>query len=179
MTTDHQKTDKWLDRKLERRTLLKKAAIGGASLAVLYVAPSFTSTGAKTAYATTGGFHGCTPGFWKNSNSQPKWDLTPWTRSTKYESVFGTTAQTFFSVQMPASLTLQQAMELPGTCPEALARHSVAAVLNAFFGTIGKTVTEVINETNAALVAGCAAIDVLRIELDDLNNDICLDFADD
>ncbi|MCH7971087.1 MAG: twin-arginine translocation signal domain-containing protein [Chloroflexi bacterium] len=48
------KTDKWLDRKLERRTLLKKAAIGGASLAVLYVAPQFSSVTAKRAYATTG-----------------------------------------------------------------------------------------------------------------------------
>ena len=62
MATELQKTDKWLDRKLERRTLLKKAAIGGASLAVLYVAPKLTSYGSKPAYSAITGC-GCPPGF--------------------------------------------------------------------------------------------------------------------
>ncbi len=75
-----------LDRKLERRALLKKAAIGSASLAALYVAPKFTSAGSGPVYATTS-VGGCTQGNWKTDTPGSEWPPEV-DQNSRYDVVF-------------------------------------------------------------------------------------------
>lgn len=183
MTTER-KADKWLDRKLERRTLLKKAAIGGASLAVLYVAPKFTSAGSRPAYASTG-VDGCTPGFWKNSHHHidEQWALSGYGRGDLWTDVFGSGLFTGFPlltpVPYPPTLTLNQALEIGGGCPESLVRHAVGALLNAgVSGDVGLQ-DDIKADTNGALGGGpgncAAAIEPLKEIYVIVNEGACLD----
>ncbi len=178
MTTELQKPDKWLDRKLERRALLKKAAIGGASLAVLYVAPKFTSAGSKPAYAQVTGPGGCTPGFWKTDTPPTDWLPTGFSENEPYDVIFNVAG---FAAQLGgAGKTLQFVLGIGGGCPVNLARHSVAALLNASLGTLGVlTPADIIAATNAALLTGdCSgggAIETQKDIFDVLNNAGCRD----
>ena len=182
MTTER-KADKWLDRKLERRTLLKKAAIGGASLAVLYVAPKFTSAGSRPAYATTG-VGTCTPGFWKNDHDHinEAWTASGYSRGHLFKDVFGTGGNDGFGSEIPLDLTLQQALEMGSGCPAALVRHATAAVLNAAAGDIVTPDEATIkSDTNNALAGGGGTTNCndvilpLKDGYDILNNGSCLD----
>ena len=178
MTTESQKNGKWLDRKLERRALLKKAAIGGASLAVLYVAPKFTSAGSRPVYAsiTATADGGCTPGFWKTDTPPTIWPaLFPGPPGAAYDSIFAVAG---YAATLGGK-TLVDVLSQGGGCEKALGRHSAAALLNAANGTLGaKTPGDVIAETNAALLTGdCTAITALKDTYDALNNGGCLDGA--
>jgi len=178
MTEKMQKADKWLDRKLERRELLKKAAVGGASLAVLYVAPKFTTVSSRPAYASitgaTGG--GCTPGFWKTDTKSTSWP-SAYTPLDAYDSIF--TVPVLYSSTLGGGKTLSDILNQGGGCEKALGRHSVAALLNAANGTIGtETPASVISATNAALASeDCSIIETLKNYYDEINNGGCLDGA--
>ena len=172
------KADKWLDRKLERRALLKKAAIGSASLAVLYVAPKFTSADSRPAYAsiTATGAGGCTPGFWKTDTPPTTWPTAyPGPPGVAYDSIFAVAG---YGATLGGK-SLLDVLSQGGGCEKALGRHSAAALLNAANGTLGtKTPAEVITETDAALSTGdCTTITTLKDTYDALNNGGCLDGA--
>jgi len=76
----------------------------------------------------TGNFGGLTPGFWKNNARN--WGAgawaTPYEPGTTFASAFGCTV-----TGKSSGLTLIQALNLGGGGPNALARHAVAALLNA------------------------------------------------
>lgn len=69
-----------------------------------------------------GGDEGCTPGYWKHDKHFDSWmNYDP---GDSFNATFGVT---YFS----ATLTLGGAVALGSAIPEALARHAVAALLNA------------------------------------------------
>lgn len=178
MSTDLQKTNTWLDKKLERRTLLKKVAIGGASLAVLYVAPNFTSVNSAQAFEAITGVDrgGCTPGFWKTDTPSTDWTPTGYAPDVEYDDKF--IVPIAYAGTLGGGKTLLSVLSQGGGCEKALGRHSAAALLNAALGTIGKTEAEVIAETNAALATeNCTTISTLKNTFDGLNNGGCLDGA--
>ncbi len=160
MTTETQKTDKWLDRKLERRALLKKAAIGGASLAVLYVAPKFTSVGSSPVFAGTPGTDGCTPGFWKTQTPSTTWPAT-YNGGQLWTLYFGVGLWGSVFNGMTLNQVLTATHSSSNACNvEALGRHAVAALLNAAAGIgFAYNTATVILDTNVALAtSGCSLI---------------------
>ena len=69
------------------------------------------------------GGEGCTPGYWKNHVEA--WGCTGYGPDDNYATVFGV------SPTFPATKTLMMALKLGGGGEYALARHAVAAILNA------------------------------------------------
>ena len=69
----------------------------------------------------TGGGQGCTPGYWKQDQHFDSW--VNYSPTDDFEATFGVNAS--------FNLTLLGALELGGGGEEALARHAVAALLNA------------------------------------------------
>ena len=68
---------------------------------------------------------GCTPGFWKNHATSPPWkNYEP---DDEFEDVFDRT----ITISSGSDPTLLQALGANGGCVNALARHTVAALLNA------------------------------------------------
>jgi hypothetical protein len=92
----------------------------------------------------SGGNEGCTPGYWKQSQHFDSW-TAPYTPSTTFASVFGSG---YFS----SSLTLLQALGLNGGGINALARHSVAALLNA-----ANTTVDYPDESTASIISAFQA----------------------
>ncbi len=88
--------------------------------------------GLATFFNGSTGIHGCTPGFWKNYKST--WPV--YSRSDQYRATFG--------ISSGYNGTLEQAIDAGGGGWNALARHSVAALLNATAGFYPMTVAEVI-----------------------------------
>lgn len=68
------------------------------------------------------GAEGCTPGFWKNHLSA--WGATGHNPGDDFDATFGVDL-------FDPNITLQQALNLGGAGVKALARHAVAALLNA------------------------------------------------
>ena len=68
---------------------------------------------------------GCTPGFWKNHATTPPWKT--YTPGQKFVDVF----QRAITISSGPDPTLLQALGANGGCVNALARHTVAALLNA------------------------------------------------
>jgi hypothetical protein len=101
--------------------LLACLSLLGAGAAIAVAAKgggttSIASNAAETQYGKPGG---CTPGFWKN-HPELWGDINP---NATFDSVFG--------VKKFGSLTLLEAAGLGGGGYNALARHAVAALLNA------------------------------------------------
>jgi hypothetical protein len=97
------------------------------------------------------GAEGCTPGYWKQEQHFDSWVGTGYTPNTLFSSVFTVQAND----GLPANLTLAQALDLGGGGANALARHAVAALLNAASGGVDYpyTTAEVIADVNAAFLA--------------------------
>jgi len=76
------------------------------------------------------GGEGCTPGFWKQSQHFGHW---PAGRSPgdDYETIFGVDITIKVNNMQETTPTLLQALQAQGGAQNALARHSVAALLNA------------------------------------------------
>jgi hypothetical protein len=98
---------------------------------------------------------GCTPGFWKQSQHFSFWkDYTP---SQKFSNVFGRT----ITISSGSDPTLLKALEAQGGCVNALARHTVAALLNAAkIGTpsFPYTKSQVISQFQVAYDSGSCSI---------------------
>jgi hypothetical protein len=84
--------------------------------------PTPTDTATATATATSPTAQGCTPGFWRQDQHFDSW--TGYSPGDDFEAVFGVDAS--FDPH-----TLLDAVWLEGGGEEALARHAVAALLNA------------------------------------------------
>ena len=85
------------------------------------------------ALARTGG-EGCTPGYWKNN--WDKWDGVSWGPTdyrggNLFSAVFGRTIEVTVGRRVYTNPTLFQALNAQGGGINALARHAVAALLNA------------------------------------------------
>jgi hypothetical protein len=112
--------------------------------------------------STTGG-DGCTPGFWKQSQHFEFWfGFSP---NDSFDAVFG--------VDAPGNLTLLQALELGGGGYKALARHAVAALLNASNPNVDADygVDEVIALVQAAFQSG--DFEPIKDQLADANEQGC------
>ena len=110
------------------------------------------------------GFEGCTPGFWRNhsavapGNQANAWLLTDYAAGDLFSAVFGRTITIRVSGDRgrPVSITdptLIQAVVAQGGDVNALARHAVAALLNASHPDVYSyyTVAEVIQMVQDAL----------------------------
>lgn len=117
----------------------------GAS-ATLYInedmARIVTFTNTYTPPPVTGG-EGCTPGYWKQPHHLDSWDGTGYAPGDDFDSVFGVD---LFS----PDVTLLQALGLNGGGVNALARHAVAALLNAASGFYPMTEAEVVAAVQGA-----------------------------
>ena len=82
---------------------------------------------------------GCTPGFWKTHselgpasfNAWPTTGTPPFMTNQSYLTVFGISIEIIFEGEPEADPTLFEALNAQGGSVNALARHSVAALLNA------------------------------------------------
>jgi hypothetical protein len=90
--------------------------------AVQVLAGSSASANQVTFVNTPTDFEGCTPGFWRQPHHFGAWP-TGYHPDDKFNDVFGP--------GLPGELTLSEAVALGGGGINALARHSVAALLNA------------------------------------------------
>ncbi len=109
---------------------------------------------------------GCTPGFWKNNAE--KHDASAWPSDISPDDSF----QEYW----PAGpdITLLEALKLGGGGLNALARHAVAALLNASTQDYGLTVAEILEAGNNAILSGDSyVIESLKDTLDELNNQGC------
>jgi hypothetical protein len=97
-----------------------------------------------------GGADGCTPGYWKQPHHFDSWQ--GYAPTDKFNAVFGVTGP--FS----DSLTLAEALGLNGGGANALARHAVAALLDAAHSSVDYALTtaQVISDTKQALESGQA-----------------------
>jgi uncharacterized repeat protein (TIGR01451 family) len=87
------------------------------------------------------GGEGCTPGYWKQSQHFDSW--TGYTPDQTFSSVFGRVITVDLAKQQTADdPTLLQALKANGGGINALARHSVAALLNAASADVDYAFTE-------------------------------------
>jgi len=120
---------------------------------------------AKNVSACDGGptcYEGLTPGYWKNHVDA--WN--GYSPTDDFDFVFGTNAFT-------PDVTLLEALKLKGGGLNALARHAVAALLNAADTEINYcwSVAVVINMVEAAIASGDKdLIEQLKDDLDHANN---------
>jgi hypothetical protein len=151
----------------ETRSKIKP--IAAMAIAALLVAVSTTAAvPLQNAYAAgpypPDGGEGCTPGFWKN---HPEEWPAPYDPSDEFDEVFGVV------IAGDPTLTLGEALELGGGGENALARHAVAALLNAASGDVNFefTVAEVINIVQEAIATG--NIEEAKNELEAENETVC------
>jgi hypothetical protein len=115
---------------------------------------------------TTGGNEGCTPGYWKQSQHFDSW--TFYTTDQSFNAVFG---GTYFT----PDITLLQALGLNGGGINALARHSVAALLNATNGEVDypdEDTASIIADFQAAVAGGAGTIESQKNTFDTWNNGV-------
>jgi hypothetical protein len=100
---------------------------------------------------TTGGFQGCTPGYWKQKQHFGSWIgyIPTGPTASKYNTVFGVT---LFS----ANTTLLDALGQGGGGANRFGRHSTAALLNTANSGVayGMTTAQVIAAVQAAVASG-------------------------
>ena len=73
--------------------------------------------------ASACGGEGCTPGYWKQDHHFDSWAATGYETHDDFDDVFGVTSS--------GDWTLLEALKAKGGGEKALARHAVAALLNA------------------------------------------------
>jgi hypothetical protein len=110
------------------------------------------------------GNQGCTPGYWKQPHHLDSWgDYDP---GDSFNAIFGIGTAWF-----PNSLTLLQALQLNGGAEKALARHAVAALLNADQGFYPQTEAQVIAAVQGVYPSG--GIEALKNLFDRQNSAGC------
>lgn len=106
---------------------------------------------------TNGGFEGCTPGFWRQAHHYQYW--TGYDPTDTWGDVFADpgshVAPGRHGVEFTAGLSLGQAVQLNGGGIFALARHAVAAILNANSPDVDYPLTaaEIVDLVNAAIAS--------------------------
>jgi hypothetical protein len=115
-----------------------------------------------------GGQEGCTPGFWKNN--AVNWEANAWCDAFEPDDLF----DTVFGVDVTLrgqgrttypNATLLQALDANGGGINALARHAVAALLNACSDCVNYPTNDpqdIIDAVQAAVAAGSEAIQDLH-----------------
>jgi len=125
-----------------------------------------------------GGEQGCTPGYWKNSPGC--WEC--YAPGDSFEAIFGVDVTLRGKGKSTIGApTLMQALNANGGGINALARHAVAALLNACDGDIDYPMSEgqIIAAVQAAVAVGEPDISELMDELADYNELGCGQSADD
>jgi hypothetical protein len=125
-------------------------------------------------------FEGCTPGYWKNHPEAWGCGYTPNTRFFDNGSNGGVFTGITNKRKLSSSLTLMQSLNLLGGGYNALARHAVAALLNACHSGVNYPYTEAEIEdavvdmfnTGVATLGGTTyyGVEALKNELDRANN---------
>jgi hypothetical protein len=111
-----------------------------------------------------GGNEGCTPGYWKQDQHFDSWAF--YTTGQSFNTVFG---GTYFT----PDITLLAALGRNGGGINALARHSVAALLNATNGTVDypdEDTASIIADFQAAVAGGATTIEAQKNTFDSWNN---------
>jgi hypothetical protein len=109
------------------------AFTNGGSVFVNYIhGVTVTFTNNQPDVPPPSGDEGCTPGFWKQPQHLDSW--TTYAPGADFDATFGVNLFT-------PNITLQQALELNGGGTQALARHAVAALLNAASADVDYTYT--------------------------------------
>lgn len=123
-----------------------------------------------------GGDEGCTPGFWKNNWC--KWDGSAWEPTgyaggDLFSSVFDRTIEVTVKRHVVTDPTLYQALNAQGGGINALARHAVAALLNAASPDVDYAMSKaaVISAVQAAIDSG--EVQALADDLADYNEAGC------
>ena len=89
---------------------------------------------AQVTVTVRGGGEGCTPGYWKNNWDKwegVSWEPTGYSGGDLFSAVFGRTIEVTVGRRVITNPTLFQALNAQGGGINALARHAVAALLNA------------------------------------------------
>jgi len=120
---------------------------------------------------------GCTPGFWKQDQHFKYWKT--YKTTDKFGTIFGITSNVKIKVDNVEiklkDATLLQALKAQGGGVNALARHAVAALLNAASGmNYAFTVTEVITMVKDAIQSGnSGTIELIKNKLEEANEKGC------
>jgi hypothetical protein len=160
------KEDKMPTKTTTTKTTSMKTAIVLAIVLAPLTSIAATAVPLQNVYATGtdggDGGEGCTPGFWKN-HPFPE----PYTPETLFKDVFGVT------IAGDEDLTLGEALRLSGGGENALARHAVAALLNAASEEVDFEFTgeEVIAKVQNAIATG--NIEAVKNQFDRENNRGC------
>jgi len=157
-----------------RRDFIKKASAAGVGLlAAAYVKPEMKTVAIQPAFAQGTGMgdqQGCTPGYWKNHNDWP----SSYRRDDRYSQWFAIPMAYLTIFQ---NKTLREVLYFGEGGAQALARHSVAALLNAAMlggSSFRLSESDVIVKTNAALASlDCDKIEALKDEFENLNEGSC------
>jgi hypothetical protein len=120
-------------------------------------------------------YEGFTPGFWKNHACAPRnaWPPTGYAPGDSFESIFGVDVTLRGKGKATISEpTLLEALDANGGGINALARHAVAALLNAAHPDVNYplSTSEIIDAVHDAIINGEPAITDLKNELDAFNN---------
>ncbi|HEY40697.1 MAG TPA: hypothetical protein G4O18_02430 [Dehalococcoidia bacterium] len=130
----------------------------------IITAPDYPEQDSITVEVENGGVEGFTPGFWKNHHGA--WELTGYDPDEDYfDDIFG----------VGSHITLDDALRLKGGKCKALARHAVAALLNAAHSNVSYEFSEgeVINMVYDAFIEGnCEAVKDTLEEQNELEGDI-------
>ena len=112
------------------------------------------------------GGEGCTPGYWKQAQHFDSWPA-PYTPDMLFNDVFDDA--------LGADVTLLDALSLNGGGLNALARHTVAALLNGASDGVSYDLSaaQVIAAFNAAYPGSASTYETLKNRLDLLNNQGC------
>ena len=133
---------------VSRRSFIRTGlAVGGGLVAAMYVKPAFQTIGIPRAFAAVSPAPGgsCTPGFWKNHESE--WP-SPYTTTTVYASVFSVPAA--YSASLGSGKSFETVVAQGGGCEKSLGRHSVAALLSAIlYATMPRLVQSISRFMNA------------------------------
>ena len=114
------------------------------------------------------GFHGCTPGYWKQEQHFFAWGNV--SRTASFNTIFGVTSQ---QSGFPNSFTLLDALQEGGGMIDALARQAVAAYLNSLRPGMNfpYTTAQIVSWTKTAIVSGNATkIEETKNKLDAANS---------
>jgi hypothetical protein len=116
----------------------------GAQTANLYINGEMSRRVTFTNIAAPTGSNGCTPGYWKQAHHFDSWP-DAYAPGDGFNSTFGIGTNWF-----AGSFTLLDGLNANGGGTKALARHAVAALLNAESGFYPMTTAEVIAAVQAA-----------------------------
>jgi len=125
-----------------RRRLIRQSALATPVVLTVVSRPSLAGTQCTLSGMASGNLSGpqvtcvgCTPGYWKQEQHFSNW-MTPYVPEDNPPTSYATTWKSVFGGNLPGygdDLTLLDALGLTGGGYKALARHTVAALLNGAY----------------------------------------------